>query len=240
MDWRSRTTTSSHVSVCDRFLQKDFFIFDGFGPQERRSVVGTHDPGHGSRDAKRWVRHSCYCAPLSGEPDSALSGISLVAIYVVKAFFLAFLAWRQTRFAFGVQAQLSQRLYERYLRQPYVFHLQRNSAQLIRNAITEVNQFMFNGMLPAMLLLTECLVLFGLGTLLLIVEPTGALIVGGMLGVAAWGFHRAVRAGISRHGHARIQHEGLRIQHLQQGLGAAKEVILLGREGEFLLEYQQP
>jgi len=66
--------------------------------------------------------------------------VALVGVYLTKTLFLAVLAWRQARFAFGVQAQLSQRLFTVYLRQPYMFHLQRNSAQLIRNVITEVTQ----------------------------------------------------------------------------------------------------
>src|SRR3989338_863900 len=70
--------------------------------------------------------------------------LTLVSVYFIKALFLAFLAWWQTRFAFGVQAQLSQRLFMTYLRQPYTFHLQRNSAQLIRNVINEVGIFTSN------------------------------------------------------------------------------------------------
>jgi hypothetical protein len=34
--------------------------------------------------------------------------LGLVGIYLIKNLFLAFLAWRQTRYAFGVQVQLSQ------------------------------------------------------------------------------------------------------------------------------------
>lgn len=163
--------------------------------------------------------------------------LTLVGVYLIKALFLAFLAWRQTRFAYGVQAQLSQRLFTTYLRQPYTFHLQRNSAQLIRNAINEVSVFTGNAMLPGMLLLTECLVLLGIGSLLLLFEPMGALIVVFVLGGAAWGFHRFTRTSIARWGEARQHHEGLRIQHLQQGLGGAKDVKLLGREGDFLAQY---
>ena len=162
----------------------------------------------------------------------------LVAVYLVKVLFLAFLAWRQTRFAFAVQAHLSQRLFTEYLRQPYTFHLQRNSAQLIRNVINEINLFTFNGMLPGMLLLTESLVLIGLLALLLVVEPVGAAIVVGVLGGATWGFHRVTRGSITRWGAARQLHEGLRIQHLQQGLGGAKDVKLLGRESDFLEQYR--
>ena len=161
----------------------------------------------------------------------------LVGVYFIKTLFLALLAWRQTRFAFGVQVQLSQSLFAVYLRQPYTFHLQRNSAQLIRNVINEVGLFTFNGILPGMMLLTEGLVLLGLCILLLIIEPLGALIVVSVLGTAAWGFHRLTRARIARWGEARQYHEGLRIQHLQQGLGGVKDVILLGRETDFLEQY---
>lgn len=162
----------------------------------------------------------------------------LVGVYLIKALFLALLAWQQTRFAFGVQVQLSQRLFTTYLRQPYMFHLQRNSAQLIRNVITEVSLFTGNGILPGLLLITESLVLLGLCSLLLIVEPLGALIVLSVLGTAAWGFNRVTRTHIARWGEARQYHEGLRIQHLQQGLGGAKDVKLLGRETDFLEQYR--
>ena len=164
--------------------------------------------------------------------------LGLVGVYLIKVLFLAFLTWRQTRFPFGVQAQLSQRLFSVYLRQPYTFHLQRNSAQLIRNVINEVSLFTVKGMLPGMMLLTESLVLLGLCSLLLVVEPLGSLIVVSVLGTAAWGFHRLTRRSIARWGVARLHHEGLRIQHLQQGLGGAKEVKLLGRETEFLEQYR--
>lgn len=162
----------------------------------------------------------------------------LVGVYLIKALFLAYLAWRQMRFAFGVQAQLSQRLFTVYLRQPYTFHLQRNSAQLIRNVINEVSMITGNGIQPYMMLLTESLVLLGLCTLLLLVEPLGALVVVSVLGTAAWGFHRLTRGRIARWGQARQHHEGLRIQHLQQGLGGAKDVKLLGRETDFLEQYR--
>ena len=162
----------------------------------------------------------------------------LVGVYLIKALFLAFLAWRQTRFAFGVQVQLSQRLFTIYLRQPYTFHLQRNSAQLIRNVTNEASLLIGNGILPGMMLLTESLVLLGLCSLLLVVEPLGTLIVVSVLGTAGWWFHCLTRRHIARWGQTRQYHEGLRIQHLQQGLGSAKDVKLLGREANFLEQYR--
>lgn len=163
--------------------------------------------------------------------------LSLIVIYLVKNLFLAFLAWRQMRFAYGIQQHLSQRLFTMYLRQPYSFHLQRNSAQLVRNVTGEVS--LFTGAVNNSLnILTEALVLIGIASLLLLVEPVGALIVASILGVIAWAFYRGNRARISQWGEARQYHEGLRIQHLQQGLGGVKDVKLLGRESDFLAQYQ--
>jgi ATP-binding cassette, subfamily B, bacterial PglK len=163
--------------------------------------------------------------------------VGLVAIFLVKNLFLGFLAWRQARFAYGVQVQVSQRLFTNYLRQPYTFHLQRNSAQLIRNATGEVSLFTAS-IIGILSITSEFLVLLGIIALLLLVEPLGALISVVVLGGAAWIFFHITRARITRWGKARHYHEGLRIQHLQQGLGGAKDVKLLGRENEFLAQYR--
>ncbi|WP_076590886.1 ABC transporter ATP-binding protein [Herminiimonas arsenitoxidans] len=166
----------------------------------------------------------------------AIAMFGLVGVFLVKNLFLAFLIWKQTHFAFDVQANLSQRLFTIYLRQPYTFHLQRNSSELVRNVTGEVG--IFAGVLTnALLLFTELLVLVGIAILLLFVEPLGALIVAVVLGGAAWGFHRVTRERISQWGVERQLHDGLRLQHLQQGLGGAKDVKLLGRESDFLRQF---
>jgi len=182
------------------------------------------------------LRHLPAAADLSARQLVVAGMVGLVVVYVIKSVYLGVLAWRQMRFAFGVQATLSQRLFTTYLRQPYTFHLQRNSAQLIRNATTEVTLFA-SVLLDAMALGTEGLVLGGVGVLLLVVEPVGAVIVAVLLGASAWGFHSMTRTRVARWGEARQRHEGMRLQHLQQGLAGAKDVKLLGREQHFLEAY---
>lgn len=165
--------------------------------------------------------------------------IALLGLYCFKTGFLVFMLWRQNKFTFSLQAALSSRLFSGYLRQPWSFHLQRNSAQLILNVTNEVNVFINTALQSAMTLLTEGCVLAGIVILLLIVEPVGALVVISALGLAAWIFQRSVRGYLLSLGQARQHHEGMRIQHLQQGLGGAKDVKLLGRELDFLAEYNR-
>ncbi|TAL66423.1 MAG: ABC transporter ATP-binding protein [Legionella sp.] len=161
----------------------------------------------------------------------------LVSVYLFKTSFLVFLAWMQGKFLFGIQVNLSHRLYEGYLRQHYVFHLKRNSAQLIRNVGTETELFAYKAILASMTFMTELLVIIGITALLLTLEPLGAILVAIILGVAGTAFHVATKKKLLAWGQARQLHEALRLQQLHQGLGGSKEVKLLGREEEFLTQF---
>ena len=161
----------------------------------------------------------------------------LIGVYLFKTIFLIFMVSRQNKFIFGIQESLSLRLFKMYLKQPWTFHLQRNSAQLILNATNEVSIFVGNALQPGMIILTEGLVLLGIAGLLFIIEPIAALAIMLLFGGAALGFQRIFRKYLLRWGEARQLHDGLRIQHLQQGLGGAKDVKLLGRENNFFAEY---
>jgi ABC-type multidrug transport system fused ATPase/permease subunit len=162
---------------------------------------------------------------------------ALVLIYVAKTLYLAFLIWEQNRFNNRVQVHLSQRLFTLYLRQPYAFHLQRNSAQLIRNIVSEIGYFLSTGLTAIMTLITESLVLAGIVSLLLVVEPLGSIGIVVVVGATCLIFQKATKSKVIRWGQQRQLHDGLRIQQVQQGLGGAKDVKLLGREQDFLDQY---
>ena len=176
-----------------------------------------------------------------GNPDQTTLVVGglliLLFVYFVKAVFLVFLTWYQNSFTFAIGERLSLRLFTIYLRQPYAFHLQRNSAQLIRNVTNEVAIFTGNVLTPIMQLMSESLIVVGLCLMLLLVEPIGTISIVCVLGLAGWSFIRFTEGKVSSWGKARQHHEGLRIQHLQQGLGGAKDVKLLGRESDFLKQY---
>lgn len=176
----------------------------------------------------------------SSQAELLISGmLVLVTVYLIKSLFLVFMIWKQNKFIFSVQASLSSRLFTGYLLQPWAFHLQRNSAQLILNTTREVETFTNSALQSLMLLVTEGTVLVGMVSLLFIIEPLGALAVVGIFGFAAYGFQYGFRSRLLCWGQARHYHEGLRIQHLQQGLGGAKDVKLLGRERDFFDQYEK-
>jgi ABC-type multidrug transport system fused ATPase/permease subunit len=166
-----------------------------------------------------------------------VSMAALIVIYLLKNVFLAFLAWQQTAFTYDTLRSLSERLFRSYMYKPYPYHLERNSSILIRNATVEVTIFASQTLMPALLLMTEVLVLIGISTLLLFFEPLGTILAACFLLACAFLFNRCSKKISGQSGAMRQYHEGLRIQHIQQGLGGIKDVKLLGREKEFFAHY---
>jgi len=162
---------------------------------------------------------------------------SLAIVYTIKVVFLTYFTWKQTSFSLDLQVSLSQRLFKGYMSLPYTFHLQRNSAELIRNILAETSLFT-NAVTSTLVILTEGLVFIGICTLLIVVEPAGAMVVVSIIGISGWFFHTITKNKILKWGEYRQKHEGQRILHLQQGLGGVKEAKLLGREDEFLYKFQ--
>lgn len=198
------------------------------------SMIGEAEKLAAAPEMRSWV--SALGNPT---PSELVVGamVGFVLIHIFRTLFLAFLAWRQSKFAYAVQADMAQRLFETYLRQPWAFHLRKNSAELVRNVTSETAMYMAAALQPLMALITEGMVLLGIAALLLFVEPVGALVVVVVLTVCAWIFNRSIKVHVAKWGEARQFHEGLRLQHLQQGLGGAKDVKLLGREEEFFRQH---
>lgn len=162
--------------------------------------------------------------------------LALVAIYTVKNIFLAYLTWKQIAFSVGIKMRISHTLFRSYLTQNYAFHLHRNSAELLRNILGEASLF---GQLLTFLIyiLTEGLVLLGISLLTIWVEPLGIIVIVALASVVTF-FYYMTRRHVSRWGQERQFHEGLRVQHVQQGLGGVKDVLVFGRETNFVDKFK--
>jgi ABC-type multidrug transport system fused ATPase/permease subunit len=162
---------------------------------------------------------------------------SLAAVYTIKCLYVASVTSLQMRFVYRLQADLSRRLFVDYLNKPYTFHLQRNSSQLLQMVVGATNELTLTGLVSLLIGVTESMVLAGISTLLLWMEPIGALVAGFFL--AAFGFvvNALTRRSIRIASKAKLAHEEMRIRYLQQALGGAKELKLLGREDGAVAQY---
>lgn len=152
--------------------------------------------------------------------------LALVAAYLIKTLFLSFLAFYQTGFSYAVQERIAAQLFGYYLSQPYEFHLRRNSASLIRNIVTETSMISSNILTPAIMLVSELLVLVGMLLLVFLVNPLGTVVVAALLGGFAVFVVALTKRLLGNLGARRQFHEGKRVQEIQQALGGIREVIV--------------
>ena len=159
-------------------------------------------------------------------------------VYLLKNIFLSFLFWRQSKFIYSLMASIAEKLFRGYIYKPYMFHVENNSSELIRNLTTEMN--LFNGAVKALTtLLTEILVLLGIASLLLILQPKASLAVGIILIISTIVFYLVTKNKIKKWGEDRQFHERYRIQHLQQSIGGNKEIKILESESEFIRQFKR-
>jgi ABC-type multidrug transport system fused ATPase/permease subunit len=162
----------------------------------------------------------------------------LVFVYFVKSAFLIWGTWVQRGYSMSVTTRIGTKLYETYLGQPYSFHLQRNSAMLIRNS--QNSALIMAGILdPILIISSDILVTTGLFALLIALEPIGTIVTVLIFGVASLLFRKFTNARIKRWGEAQNFHKGMILQHLQQGFGGVKDVKILGAEDHFASQYEE-
>jgi len=166
-------------------------------------------------------------------------GIGLIALYALKNAFLAGMYYLQFSFLAKKRRAISSRLLQRYLYAPYTFHLQRNTAQLLRNLTDEVGQLFNNVMTPLMQLATSMAIAAGIALVLIAIEPLASLVAVGIMGIATTAFYRLFRNNLARLGKQRQYHNGQAIQHIHQGLGGVKETKVLRREEFFRNRYDE-
>ena len=162
----------------------------------------------------------------------------LVGLYILKTIFLIWKTWIQRGFSNAVTLRIAQDLYENYLRQPYAFHLEHNSAIMIRNSQSSAS--LMGGVIdPFLLIASEFLVSGGLLALMLLLEPVGSLSAIVVFGSFSLIFRRITSRRIARWGEAQNFYKGSIIQHLQQGFSGVKDIKILGREDYFIAGYNR-
>jgi len=162
----------------------------------------------------------------------------ILAVYVFKNVFLAASTWIQRGFLTRVTSRIAARMLEIYIRQPYAFHLRKNSSTLIRNT-QDASMLVAAGIEPMLTILTEGLIAVALFTVLVVVEPLGTICVIGLLLFATFIFQRFFDQKLQRWGTQRQIQKGSIIQTIQQSLGAVKDVQVLGREEWFVNEHRE-
>jgi ATP-binding cassette, subfamily B, bacterial PglK len=167
-------------------------------------------------------------------------GALVFIILITSLAFKALTTYAQVRFTEMRQYNVGKRVMEGYLQQPYSWFLNRNSSDLGKTILSEVGQVIAGGIGPVLELLARGLIVFLLITLLVIVDPKLAIIIGITLGLAYWIIYSFVRGYLTRVGGERLKNNELRFRSISEAFGAAKEVKVGGLEQVYVKRFSDP
>lgn len=166
-----------------------------------------------------------------------LLGTGFFVILVTSNAFGAFFIWRLHQFLSYLEQALSERLLTNYLRQPYLFFVDRNSADLIRNIHIEVNKVVVSLVQPVLQALTKTVLVVFIICLLFIVDPlltlVSVLVLGGMYVVIFY----AIRKWLSSMTKDSYNARATSFMAANEAIDGIKELKLLGGESLFIDRY---
>ena len=169
-----------------------------------------------------------------------LLGIAVFLILVFTLSFKALTVYLETRFCVMREYSIGKRLVEGYLNKPYSWFLMRNSADLGKNILSEVNQVIANALIPIMNIIAQSAVSIALLLLLIIVEPFLALSIGLILGITYALIFGVTKNLLSRIGKERLENNEARYVAVNESFGAAKEVKIGGLEQFYTERFSSP
>ena len=159
--------------------------------------------------------------------------ILIVAAFLVKNALQALYHAVQARLLAAEQEDLANRLVRGYLRAPYAEHLERQSADLIRNVANLVRGAYGEALNAVLGLAADGLAAAALIVLLLILAPLPSMVAGLFMGALLYLQQRVFRRQFENLGRESAALCAEELRSLQQSLGALKEARVLRRESYF-------
>ncbi len=167
-------------------------------------------------------------------------GLIVLAMLVLSNGIKALTQWQIYRFSHMRGYSLSRRLFGHYLNQPYSFFLTRNSGDLSKNILAEIQILTANVILPFMEMIARVLICLFILVLLFITDPLLAFItiltLGGAFVIVYAIFHRR----FFTLGQDRYNAQSQRYKLVNEGLQGIKNIKLTGHEETYQALYDKP
>ena len=153
--------------------------------------------------------------------------------FLGRAVFTIGRTWIDSRVVQNTAARTADRLFRRYLATPYRLHLRRSSPELIRNAITSVDEVATRFLTPLVSVTGEAIIIVVMVAVLAFTAPLPTIVVAGVIGVVGFGLLRLVRVRLRRVGQLSERSQRRSFAAIQQGLHDLRDIKVYGRERFF-------
>jgi ABC-type multidrug transport system fused ATPase/permease subunit len=167
-------------------------------------------------------------------------GIAVIAVLFFSNFFLACVNFIINYYAGKRRHSLAMRLFEKYLRQPYIFFLNTNTAELSRNILGDINTFVDRILVTSLNLISSAIICLAIIILLIIINPLLSLIVSIVIGASYFIIYSIARKFITKIGLERSVQNTLKYKCVNETFGGIKDIKILGKEQVFLNLFSGP
>jgi ABC-type multidrug transport system fused ATPase/permease subunit len=169
-----------------------------------------------------------------------LLGCLSFALLLIGNFVSALTTWWMVRFAEMRTHYLASVVLEQYLNRPYVFFLNKNSAELGVRVLSDVVQIVTGILLPMLQMVSQLALAVFLLAFLFAVNPILSLTVfvglGGIYAAVYW----VIRGRLTKIGTEKAEANEEQFRALSEAAGAIKEIKLLNLEHVFLERFKRP
>ena len=162
--------------------------------------------------------------------------LALIIIFILKNIYVLEMYNLQYRFTHNNQRRTASRLMTCYMRQDYLYHVERNSANLQRNMTGDVSNF-YSTVLYLLQLATEIIVCTMLVLYLMYEDFITTVGVVALIGVFSLLFFAIYRPKMIKGGERYRKLGALIFKWIQQSLGGIKEIKILNKEDFFLHKF---
>ena len=171
--------------------------------------------------------------------DFLLYGSCLIIfVFLFKNIFLSFLMYFEISFFSSLRKSISFRLFEKYIRQDYLFHTRNNPSKLIRNISQEVN-FAAGYIEGIMNLIKESLIVISIITLLLFANILMTLVITIALVSVVIIFYILLKERIRKKGLLGLTIRSEIIKLVNHSIGSIKDIKILQKENYFSKIFQE-
>jgi ABC-type multidrug transport system fused ATPase/permease subunit len=156
--------------------------------------------------------------------------LCLVLAFLAKNAYLVLSGYFHQRVQLSIGNRLMQRMFERYIQQPYEFHLTHSSAVLLRNVQDYSSAVTNQAIVPALNLTVELLTGLGFFAVVLWVNPVATVTLVSAFALVTYVVLSRTRERTQRWGAERLLQRGLQSETLLAGFWGIKEIKMFGRE----------
>ena len=148
------------------------------------------------------------------------------------------LSWISAHFVYVVGADFGEKIYHHILRQPYSFHLQKNSSETI-SGMGKVTPLVMCVLAPAMQMVIASVMSIAILIGILWVNVKVALLAGIAFGGMYYGINRWAKNKLQDNSEIIASAETQKIKIIQEGIGSIRDVILDGNYSVYVNTFSQ-